>query len=491
MVASAIPDISLKIFEGNEGGSVNPKFSMFSIVLTVLFLFALVFSTALIQAVAPQETEARKEARMKWWTEARFGMFIHWGLYAQAARHEWVKNREHIKDEDYQKYFDVFNPDLYDPVAWARAAKKAGMKYFVITTKHHEGFCLWDSKYTDYKATKTPYGKDLIKPLVKAMRDEGLRVGFYYSLIDWHHPEYTLDRNHPMFTNAEFREKAKNRDMKKYAEYLHNQVREILTEFAPVDCLFLDFSFPGKDGKGRDDWQSEKLLKMIRELQPNIIINDRLDLMDVPGGWDFRTPEQFMPREWVRDNGKKVPWETCQTFSGSWGYYRDETTWKSVRQLIVMLIETVSKGGNLLLNVGPTARGTFDERAQDRLSGIGEWMKLNGRSVYGCTEAPEEFKRPANCLLTYNPQTKRIYVHVLEWPMGTLSLQGFAGKIKYAQLLDDASEIRFSEESRPVDLGYSGYLPGDKKEALGPAVILRLPIQQPKVTVPVIELFLK
>jgi alpha-L-fucosidase len=470
---------------------VNLKFSMFLVAAMVLFLFAFSFSAVSIQAAVPQETEAQKQARMKWWTEARFGMFIHWGLYAQAARHEWVKNREHIKDEDYQKYFDVFNPDLYDPAAWARAAKNAGMKYFVITTKHHEGFCLWDSKYTDYKATKTPYGKDLIKPLVKAMRDEGLRVGFYYSLIDWHHPEYTVDSNHPMFSNAEFREKAKNRDMKKYVEYLHNQVREILTEFAPVDCLFLDFSFPGKDGKGRDDWQSEKLLKMIRELQPNIIINDRLDLLDVPGGWDFRTPEQFMPREWVSLNGKKVPWETCQTFSGSWGYYRDEATWKSVRQLVVMLIETVSKGGNLLLNVGPTARGTFDERAIDRLSGIGEWAKLNGRSVYGCTEAPAEFKKPANCLLTYNPQTKRLYVHVLEWPMGTLHLQGLAGKIKYAQLLNDASEIRFSEESRPTDLGYTGYLPGDKKEALGPAVILRLPVQQPKVTVPVIELFLK
>ena len=467
------------------------KFSIVCSVMKAASLVSLLLFVVFAQAAVPQESEALKEARMKWWTEARFGMFIHWGLYAQAARHEWVKNREHIKDEDYQKYFDVFNPDLYDPAAWARAAKNAGMKYFVITTKHHEGFCLWDSKYTDYKATKTPYGKDLIKPLVKAMRDEGLRVGFYYSLIDWHHPEYTVDRNHPMFTNAEFRKKAKNRDMKKYVEYLHNQVREILTEFAPVDCLFLDFSFPGKDGKGRDDWQSEKLLKMIRELQPNIIINDRLDLLDVPGGWDFRTPEQFMPREWVKMNGVKVPWETCQTFSGSWGYYRDEETWKSVKQLVVMLIETVSKGGNLLLNVGPTARGTFDERALDRLSAIGEWTKLNGRSVYSCTEAPEEFKKPANCLLTYNPQTKRLYVHVLEWPMGTLYLQGLAGKIKYAQLLNDASEIRFSEESRPADLGYAGYLPGDKKEALGPAVILRLPVQQPKVTVPVIELFLK
>jgi len=361
------------------------------------------------------------------------------------------------------------------------------MKYFVITTKHHEGFCLWDSKYTDYKATNTPYGKDLIKPLVKAMRDEGLRVGFYYSLLDWHHPDYTLDKFHPMFNNPEFREKAKNRDMKKYTEHLHNQVRELLTDFGPIDCLFMDFSFPGKDGKGREDWQSEKLIKMIRQLQPKIIVDDRLDLLDVPGGWDYRTPEQFMPREWVKMDGKKVPWETCQTFSGSWGYHRDEATWKSVRQLIVMLIETVSKGGNLLLNVGPTARGTFDSRAVERLNGIGEWMRLHSRSIYGCNEAPEEFKTPQNCLLTYNPQTKRLYVHVFEWPMGTLYLDGFGGKVKYAQLLNDASEVRFTEAKSSE----TGYLAGERKEAVSQTLILRLPVQKPEVTVPVIELFLK
>lgn len=438
-----------------------------------------------------QESEAQKEARMKWWTEARFGMFIHWGTYALAARHEWVKNNEHIVDEAYQKYFDNFNPDLYAPRDWARAAKAAGMKYFVITTKHHEGFCLWETQFTDYKATKTPYGKDLIRPIVDAMRAEGLKVGFYYSLLDWHHPDYTVDRNHPMAANAEYREKAKARDMAKYREYLFNQVRELMTQFGTIDCLFMDFSFPGKDGKGRADWDSEKLLKMIRELQPNIIINDRLDLLDVPGGWDFRTPEQFMPREWVKMNGKKVPWETCQTFSGSWGYYRDEPTWKSVRQLIVMLIETVGKGGNLLLNVGPTARGAFDDRAVERLNGIGDWMKLHGRSIYACTEAPAGFPLPSNCLLTYNAQTKRLYVHVLEWPMGVLRLEGFGGKVKYAQLLNDASEIRFTDEGPSGDTSDIGFMPGGNKDTAGKAVVLRLPVLQPKVTVPVIELLLK
>jgi len=174
----------------------------------------------------------------KWWVHDRFGLFIHWGLYALPARHEWVKNRERISDEDYQKYFDHFNPDLYDPTEWARAAKDAGMRYFVITTKHHEGFCLWDSQYTDYKVTNTPYGKDLLGPMVEAFRGEGLRVGFYHSLIDWHHPEYPVDRVHPMRDNEEERAKNAQRDVRKYAAYLHNQTRELLTQFGQVDLIF-------------------------------------------------------------------------------------------------------------------------------------------------------------------------------------------------------------------------------------------------------------
>lgn len=435
---------------------------------------------------AGSESAAEKEARMRWWTEARFGLFIHWGLYALPARHEWVKNREKITDEAYQKYFDHFNPDLYHPTEWARAAKNAGMKYFVVTAKHHEGFCLWDSKLTDYKAPKTPVGKDLLRPLVEAMRAEGLRVGFYYSLLDWHHPEYTVDLYHPMRDNQEFAAKAKGRDFNKYVDYLFAQVRELLTDFGKIDVLFLDFSFPGAEGKGRDDWKSERLIKMIRELQPGIIVNDRLDLLDVPGGWDFRTPEQFMPREWVQSGGRRVPWETCQTFSGSWGYYRDESTWKSVRQLVVMLIETVSKGGNLLLNVGPTGRGIFDQRAVDRLQGIGEWMRYNSRSIYGCTQAPGEFPVPPNCLLTFNPEAKRLYVHVLEWPMGVLHLDGFAGRVAYAQLLNDASEVAFSEKGAEI-----GFFAGKRADESKNTVTLRLPVQKPDVEVPVIELFLK
>lgn len=428
------------------------------------------------------ETEEEKSERLRWWTEARFGMFIHWGLYSMAARHEWVKKYEKMTDEQYQKYFELFNPDLYDPKEWANLAKNAGMRYFVITTKHHEGFCLWDTKYTNYKATNTPYGKDLLKPMVEAFRSQGLRVGFYYSLLDWHHPDYTLDFQHPMWDNDEFRQKTKNRDMKKYVQYMKNQLTELLTEFGKIDYLFLDFSFPKENGKGRNDWDSMGLVELIRKLQPQIIINDRLDLLDIPGGWDFRTPEQFNPRQWVTMNGKKVPWETCQTFSGSWGYHRDEATWKSTEQLLHILIETVSKGGNLLLNVGPTSRGTFDYRAIERLQGIGEWMKVNSRSIYGCTQAPEEFKTPENCLMTYNPNKKRLYIHVLFWPAGKLYLDGFAEEVKYAQLLHDGSELSFAEPYRSFVLG---------EEISRDVLILNLPVQKPAVKIPVIELFLK
>jgi alpha-L-fucosidase len=410
----------------------------------------------------------------------RFGMFIHWGTYAAAARHEWVKNCERIPDDEYQKYFDVFDPDLYDPAAWARAAKNAGMKYFVITAKHHEGFCLWDTKYTDYKAPNAPCGKDLLRPMIDAFRAEGLRVGLYYSLIDWHHPDYPVDSLHPMRENEEFKKKHADRDVRKYAKYMRDQVTELLTQFGEIDYIFYDFSFPGENGKGRDDWESVELMKLTRKLQPHILIDNRLDLMDVPGGFDVVTPEQHMEAKWPEVNGERALWETCQTFSGSWGYHREEATWKSVPQLLYLLIDTVSKGGNLLLNVGPTARGTFDARALSALSGMGEWMKLHDRSITGCTQA-DGFETPPDTRLTYNPETNRLYVHFLNWPIGGVALPKMAGKIKYAQLLNDASEITFRDPAND---------PKAKKS--DKTVVLNLPLRKPEgVEIPVIELFIR
>ena len=418
--------------------------------------------------------------RAAWWIHDRFGMFIHWGLYALPARHEWVKHREEIPDDEYQTYFDHFDPDLYDPSAWARAARQAGMRYVVLTTKHHEGFCLWDSALTDYKAPNTPCGRDLLRPFVDAFRAEGIRIGFYYSLIDWHHPDFTIDRVHPMRNSAEARATNPQRDMTRYAAYMRGQVRELLTNYGPVDYLFFDFSYPGEDGKGRDDWESEELLALVRELQPSILVNDRLDLMDEPGGFDFTTPEQVMIRQQPERNGEPVLWETCQTFSGSWGYHRDEATWKSVKQLLGLLIDTVSKNGNLLLNVGPTARGEFDDRALDRLQGMGTWLKRHGRAIYGCGPAPDWCTPPQDCRLTYNAETNRLYVHVLNWPIRHLHLDGFAGRVAYAQLLHDGSEVPFTEMPERLS----------RWEGEGDTVTLELPVVKPDVEVPVIEIWL-
>jgi alpha-L-fucosidase len=429
------------------------------------------------------ETDAQKAQRMKWWTDARFGMFIHWGIYALPARHEWVKNRERLTTEQYQKYFDHFNPDQYNPQEWAKMAKEAGMKYAVITTKHHDGFCLFESKFTDYHAVNTSFGKDLIKEWVDAFRNEGLGVGFYYSLIDWHHPHFTIDRVHPQRANTkqEYDKLNKGKNMAIFRQYLKDQVREILTNYGKIDILWLDYSYPGEFGKDRNDWGSVELLKMVRELQPGIIVNDRLDLKEVQGGWDFTTPEQFKVQSWPTVDGKRIAWETCQTFSGSWGYYRDELTWKDNKQLLVLLIESVSKGGNLLLNVGPTGRGTFDYRAIEALGNMGEWMKANGRSIYNCTQAPDEFEAPEHSLLTYNPETKRLYIHLLDYPLTNFRLPGYKGKIKYAQFLHDASEIQ-------ITAPYGHHMQGSI--ATENDLNLRLPLNKPNVEIPVIELIL-
>jgi alpha-L-fucosidase len=415
---------------------------------------------------------------LEWFIDARFGLFIHWGLYTLPARHEWVKNRERLRDEDYERYFQHFDPDLFDPQRWARLAKDAGMRYFVITTKHHEGFCLWDTKLTDYKVTNTPYGRDILCPVVEAFRAEGLRVGFYHSLIDWHHPEFPVDGYHPQRDDEELKAAAKNRDVGKYADYLHAQVRELLTSFGRVDYLFFDFSYSERvwGGKGAADWRSKQLLDLVRTLQPGIIVNDRLE---IPG--DFVTPEQYQPHAPMRVQGQPVPWEACHTLNGSWGYDRDNHDWKPADLLARMLVDSVSKDGNLLLNVAPTGRGELEPRAVDRLSGLGEWLRLHGRAIYGV--GGSQLQAPPDC--RYTRRGDRLYVHVFAWPFRHLHLPGLAGQVQYAQLLHDASEIPMrviEPEATAQNTSMGGLPPG--------TLTLELPVQRPDVLVPVVELFL-
>jgi alpha-L-fucosidase len=446
----------------------------------LLLVFALlIFTDVHAQKMIGAETDSQKQKRMEWWTDDRFGMFIHWGLYSLAARHEWVKHNEHMTNEQYQKYFNEFNPDLFDPVKWAKQAKAAGMKYAVLTTKHHEGFCLFDSKYTDYKAPNTGAKRDLVREYVNAFRAQGLKVGFYYSLLDWHNPDYTMDDVHPLVqvdtSEANYKRLNKGRDMAKYRQYLRNQITELLTNYGKIDVLWLDWSWDkgAKRGKGENDWGSVELLKLVRKLQPGIIINNRLGLEEYKDGGDFATPEQVSTAELAKYRGKTF--ETCQTFSGSWGYYRDENTWKTHRQLLDLLITSVSDGGNLILNVGPTARGEFDYRATNALDSLGYWMHVNSKSIYNCTLAPDTYKIPEGTKLTYNKATGRLYVHLFTYPQsGKLILPGYMGKIKYAQFLNDDSELIYKPSAANT---------GDLE--------LTLPLKKPNYEIPVIELTLE
>ena len=425
-----------------------------------------------------QELRRTNAADTQWFTRDRFGMFIHWGIYALPARHEWVKQRERIRDEHYQLYFDHFYPDLYDPPAWAREAKKAGMRYFVVTTKHHDGFCLWDSDLTDYKVTNTPWGEDLIAPMVEAFRAEGMKVGFYHSLLDWHHPEFPVDGLHPMRDDQDYIEANRDRDIARYREYLHGQTRELLTWFGKIDIMWFDFSYPDRtwSGKGKEDWGSEDLTQMVRELQPGIIVNDRLEI-----GGDLVTPEQYQPRSWPERDGRPIMWEACQTLNGSWGYDRDNLDWKTTDMLVRMLVDTVSKGGNMLLNVGPNARGELEPKAVERLRGLGEWMRLHERSIRGCTAS--SFNPPPDCRYTQNED--RLYLHLFGWPFKHVHLEGLADRVGYAQLLNDASEVRMfavDPNQRAQNTTMGGIPPG--------TLTLDLPVTRPPVEVPVVELFL-
>lgn len=404
-----------------------------------------------------------------WLMHDRFGMFIHFGSYALPARHEWIKTMEKIPENKYDVYFKYFNPDLFDAKDWAKKAKAAGMKYAILTTKHHEGFCLFDSKYTDYCVTNTPFKRDIVKEYVEAFRAEGLKIGLYYSVIDWHHPHFTIDGIHPRRDDVDAEMQDKGRDMKIYAEYMRNQVTELLTNYGKIDVMWYDFAYAEPDyvrflafdkgnppprpdplpwmqhggTKGADVLESEKLMALTRSLQPGIIVNNRLG---IPG--DTFTPEQTTLTDWPENkNGEKLVWEGCHTFSGSWGYFRDETTWKTPKTLIDLLVKAVAFGGNLLMNVGPTSRGYFDKRADEALKVYENWMKYNSRSIYGCTMAEPEFTAPNGTLLTQSQDGKILYLHIFDYPFKKLNFKGIAGKIDYAQFLVDGSEVLYTNDN--------------------------------------------
>ena len=390
------------------------------------------------------------EHRTAWFRHARFGMFIHWGLYAIPARGEWVRTNEEMTPEQYLRYFDEFDPVDYDPAKWAKAAKAAGMQYVILTAKHHDGFCLFDSAYTDFKSTNTKLGRDIVRDFVDAVRAEGLRVGLYFSILDWHHPDYPHygDEKHPMRNNPACSNE--NRDFNRYLDFMHNQIRELCTNYGKLDILWFDFAYGNMRG---ETWRATELVDMVRSLQPGVIIDNRLEVSGegfgslaecnpTPYHGDFVTPEKMIPPNGLQDaQGNDLLWEACVTMNHNWGYHATDRYYKSGAMLIKKLVECVSKGGNFLLNVGPDARGNIPPEAMERLAVIGRWIDKNSASIYGCGKS--QLPKPDYGRLTASGD--RLYVHVYENTLGPLPLMGLErSRIRSIRYLATGAEIPIS-----------------------------------------------
>ena len=386
------------------------------------------------------------EQRTAWYRQARFGMFIHWGLYAIPARGEWVRSTERMPEADYLPYFREFSAPDFNPRAWAAMARKAGMKYAVLTAKHHDGFCLFDSRHTDFKSTNTPFGRDAVREFVDAFRAEGLKVGLYYSLLDWHHPDYPHygDANHPMRDDPS--QDNAGRDFNRYLDYMHAQVRELCENYGQIDLFWFDFSYDHLRGEA---WRATDLVRMVRALQPQALLDNRLEVSgrgfgslvtDQPSDFcgDFVSPEQIIPPQGIRDaQGREVLWESCVTMNNHWGYCGRDRYFKPAGMLIRKLVECVSKGGNMLINVGPNAKGDIPKHSVKILQEIGEWMYGNSDSIYGCGKSMMEKPEWGR----YTQKGNMLYAHIYDRRVGSFRLDGLEGKLKKARHLEDGAEL--------------------------------------------------
>lgn len=363
---------------------------------------------------AAATSDADRERRMQWWHQAKFGMFIHWGLYSVLGRHEWAMENEGIPVPEYEQLAKQFTPRPNAAREWAKLARRAGMKYMVMTTKHHEGFCLFNTKLTGYCAPKQACGRDLVKEFVDAARGEGMRVGFYYSLMDWHHPDGA---------RCATDEAARRR----FVDYIHGQVRELCTNYGKLDILWYDVAWP-LDAAG---WESLKMNQMVRELQPDIIINNRSKVPE-----DFDTPEQRIQATRGR------AWEACMTMNDSWGYQRADDNWKSPKTIVRNLVTCARDGGNYLLNIGPKPDGSVPEESVRILSDVGRWMDKNGVTIYGAD--PCDVKRSS--YINFSRKGNTLYLHVYYWPGSTVAVGGLQTKIKSARLLASGKPVEVKQD---------------------------------------------
>jgi alpha-L-fucosidase len=428
------------------------------------------------EAALPQDAQKSDAARTAWYSAAKFGMFIHWGAYSVASvEASWPIMRPeaqwNITEPEYVSLFKRFNPTQYDPKAWVELAKQAGQRYMVITTKHHDGFCMFDSALTDYKITRTPYGKDVVAMLSKAAQEAGMPLGFYYSPPDMHHPGY---RDTSKLVKDTWHGDARRPQWATYLDYMEGQLRELLTKYGPVALIWFD----GLDHKER--YQGQRFIRLIHELQPAALVNDRIGV-----DADFVTPEQEVPDRIPTKSAAKaspgeaksqplapatVPppedfqlWETCMTINDTWAYNKNDQHFKSVKALIQDLANVASKGGNFLLDVGPTPEGTIQPEFVERLQAMGEWMKVNGDAVYGTTYGPWQN-------LPFGKTTakgKTIYLHVFDWPSKPeLEVPRLKGRVSRITVLATGQKAHFKQEKERLIIAVPSTAPDPNDSVL-------------------------
>lgn len=427
----------------------------------------LLASVGVVQDRTTPSPAKTPDTRMEWWREARLGMFIHWGLYAQPAgtwkekRHggpsEWLMDAAKIPPAEYERLAAGFNPVNFDAGRWVEIAKQAGMKYIVITSKHHDGFCLFDSALTDYDIMDaTPFRRDVLKELSEACAEGGVRLCFYHSIMDWHHPL------------------AKKETWPGYENHLRGQVGELLTNYGPIGVMWFD-------GEWTPEWteaQGKSLYALCRDVQPNVIVNNRvgkgrdgmggMSPADAPG--DFGTPEQEVP-------GRGLPgmdWESCMTMNDSWGFKVGDNNWKSDERILRLVCETASKGGNLLLNVGPTAMGEIPPESVERLAKLGEWMAANGRAIYGTEAGP--FRRVPWGYVTRRAGGARstdLNLIIFDWPAdGRLLLPGLRTNVLEAWWLRQRGTLGTEQTPDGVVVRLPPERPAELKHELASVVVL-------------------
>jgi alpha-L-fucosidase len=399
------------------------------------------------EAPASAAAAVEPDHRLDWWKEARFGMFIHFGLYStlegkwkdKTSHAEWIRTTAQIPREEYEKLLPTFNPVKFDAKAIARAAKDAGMGYICITTKHHEGFALFDSKVSEWDVMSTPYGKDIMKDLAQACKEEGLKMCWYYSIMDWYHPDYIPRREWEQWSPA-------GADFERYVAFMKGQLTELLTNYGPIGVLWFD-------GQWEHNWtdaRGDDLYKFVRGLQNDIIINSRVGRaggnygLDRASGMlgDYATPEQEIPAGVIRD----LPWETCMTMNGHWGFNAVDKDFKPTSDLIRKLADIAGKGGNFLLNIGPAGDGSVPAESMQRLAEVGAWMRVNGDSIKGTQASPFEVSPWGACTMRAMPNNvTRLYLHVFNWPAdGVIRVPGLLNDVIGAKVLGGEPASKWS-----------------------------------------------